>query len=111
MKGSSLLGRLTTQGVTDPEGIWGVDKTAPGRGGGPGACLSEALGGIPTRRGNGSAQEGFGTLSASGFTRWGCRNGRENAFRACALGKNACKNRELYRLRSRRAAFCRRSRR
>src|SRR5436190_1535526 len=51
MKGSSLLGRLTTQGVTDPEGIWGVDKTAPGRGGGPGACLSEALGGIRTRRG------------------------------------------------------------
>src|SRR6059058_4527609 len=31
MKGSSLLGRLTTQGVTDPEGIWGVDKTAPAR--------------------------------------------------------------------------------
>src|SRR5947207_10886506 len=57
MKGSSLLGRLTTQGVTDPEGIWGVDKTAPGRGGGPGACLSEALGGIRTRRGNGTGSK------------------------------------------------------
>src|SRR5918912_1327177 len=41
--------------LTDAAGIWGaVDKTAPGRGGGPGACLSEALGGIRTRRGDGA---------------------------------------------------------
>src|SRR5204863_10193197 len=32
----------------------GQNKTAPGRGGGPGACLSEALGGIRARRGNGA---------------------------------------------------------
>src|ERR1041384_8862997 len=57
MKGSSLLGRLTAQGVTDPEGTWGVDKTAPGRGGGPGACLSEALGGIRARRGDGTGSK------------------------------------------------------
>src|SRR5204862_3009901 len=34
--------------------FWGQNKTAPGRGGGPGACLSEALGGIRARRGNGA---------------------------------------------------------
>src|ERR1051326_5000149 len=64
MKGSSLLGRLTAQGVTDPEGTWGVDKTAPGRGGGPGACLSEALGGIRARRGDGTgSKEGLAPSS------------------------------------------------
>src|ERR1700730_6812153 len=34
--------------------FWGQNKTAPGRGGGPGACLSEALGGIRARRGDGA---------------------------------------------------------
>src|SRR5712671_2302167 len=45
--------------------IWGQNKTAPGRGGGPGACLSEALGGNRARRGNGTGIRGHDALSAS----------------------------------------------
>src|SRR5437763_5315051 len=79
MKGSSLLGRLTTQGVTDPEGIWGVDKTAPGRGGGPGACLSEALGGIRTRRGDGAGLK----RAWRPLRFWNRKMGSRPAFQKC----------------------------
>src|SRR5436305_14803948 len=89
MKGSSLLGRLTTQGVTDPEGTWGVDKTAPGRGGGPGACLSEALGESGPAGETGPGLRGHGALSASGIGRWGRVRHSKNANHACVRGKNA----------------------
>src|SRR5437762_11366003 len=46
---------MTSKGSQMPRADFGGrNKTAPGRGGGPGACLSEALGGIRTRRGNGA---------------------------------------------------------
>src|SRR5260370_39374478 len=89
MKGSSLLGRLTTQGVTDPEGIWGVDKTAPGRGGGPGACLSEALGGIRTRRGDGAGLKRAWRPLRFWTANMGARPAFQNANHACNRGKNA----------------------
>src|SRR5437764_14119020 len=97
MKGSSLLGRLTTQGVTDPEGTWGVDKTAPGRGEDRAPACQKRLGESGPAGETGPGLRGHVTLSASGSGRWGRPCQSENANHAYIRGKNAYAAAELNR--------------
>src|SRR6516162_9354895 len=56
---------------------WGAKTTAPGRGGRPGACMSEAFGGNRTHRGDRPVLKRASTLSASEPDRWGRNVGKQ----------------------------------
>src|SRR5207248_11195766 len=78
-------------------GGMGAQKTsAPGRGGRPGACMSEAFGGNRARRGNGTVLKRAFWLSPLPSDADGVQPKKnKRRFLHIGIGKNACDAREL----------------
>src|SRR5690348_16044082 len=83
-----------------------TQTTAPGRGGRPGACMSEAFGGNRARRGNGTVLKRAFWLSPLPNDANGVQPKKnKRRFLHIGIGKNACSGRELNRDLSCRARF------